>query len=89
MQKAISSFAMRKQLMSKYHCHKLCNKLINIIIATLPAMQFATGGKRVYGGLKDQDRIFTNLYKDGDPFIDGALKRVSLHEFTYLVIVTG
>jgi hypothetical protein len=32
---------------------------------------------RVYGGLKDQDRIFTNLYKDGDPFIDGALKRVS------------
>jgi NADH dehydrogenase (ubiquinone) flavoprotein 1 len=38
-------------------------------------MQFST--KRQYGGLKDQDRIFTNLYKDGDPFIDGALKRVS------------
>ena len=30
---------------------------------------------RFYGGLKDQDRIFTNLYRDGDPFIDGALKR--------------
>jgi hypothetical protein len=38
-------------------------------------MQFST--KRQYGGLKDQDRIFTNLYKDGDPFIDGALRRVS------------
>jgi hypothetical protein len=38
-------------------------------------VQFST--KRQYGGLKDQDRIFTNLYKDGDPFIDGALKRVS------------
>jgi NADH dehydrogenase (ubiquinone) flavoprotein 1 len=29
--------------------------------------------KRVYGGLKDQDRIFTNLYRDGDPGITGAL----------------
>jgi hypothetical protein len=38
-------------------------------------MQFSTG-KRVHGNLKDQDRIFTNLYRDGDPFIKGALKRV-------------
>jgi hypothetical protein len=38
-----------------------------------------TGGvKKTHGGLKDQDRIFTNLYRDGDPFIDGALKRVLL-----------
>ena len=47
-----------------------------IPIAQVPIAQFSTG-KRVYGGLKDQDRIFTNLYKDGDPFIEGALKRVS------------
>lgn len=39
-------------------------------------MQFSTG-KKVHGNLSDQDRIFTNLYKDGDPFIKGALKRVS------------
>lgn len=32
---------------------------------------------RTYGGLKDEDRIFTNLYLDGSPFLDGALKRVS------------
>ena len=32
--------------------------------------------KRVHGGLKDQDRIFTNVYRDNDPFIEGALKRV-------------
>lgn len=31
----------------------------------LAMMQFSTG-KRTYGNLKDQDRIFTNLYKDGD-----------------------
>jgi hypothetical protein len=28
--------------------------------------------------LKDQDRIFTNLYRDSDPGIKGALKRVIL-----------
>ena len=30
----------------------------------------------VYGGLKDQDRIFTNIYGEHDSSIDGALKRV-------------
>ena len=47
---------------------------LKIYIAQAPIMQFST--KRTYGGLKDQDRIFTNLYKDGDPFIEGDLKRV-------------
>jgi NADH dehydrogenase (ubiquinone) flavoprotein 1 len=35
-------------------------------------------GRHFYGNLKDTDRIFTNVYKDGDPFINGALKRVTL-----------
>ena len=34
---------------------------------------------RVYGGLKDQDRIFTNIYGERDCFIDGALKRGDWH----------
>jgi hypothetical protein len=52
-------------------------------------MQFST--KRTYGGLKDQDRIFTNLYKDGDPFIEGALKRVLYLYYLNLLVfrVTG
>lgn len=33
-------------------------------------------GTRQYGGLKDSDRIFTNLYNDESPYLDGALKRV-------------
>ncbi len=33
--------------------------------------------KTSYGGLKDQDRIFTNLYGDQDPFLKGAIMRVS------------
>jgi hypothetical protein len=36
-----------------------------------------TFGSFLYGNLKDSDRIFTNLYKDGDPYINGALKRVN------------
>ncbi len=40
-------------------------------IFSLSKMSFS----RTYGGLSDQDRIFTNLYRDGDPFIEGALKR--------------
>jgi len=32
---------------------------------------------KTYGNLKDQDRIFTNVYRDDDPFIKGALKRVT------------
>jgi NADH dehydrogenase (ubiquinone) flavoprotein 1 len=32
--------------------------------------------KKVYGGLKDEDRIFTNVYRDDTPYIEGALRRV-------------
>lgn len=56
------------------------------LMAQAPIMQFST--KRTYGGLKDQDRIFTNLYKDGDPFIEGALKRGDWHQ-TKDVLLNG
>lgn len=34
---------------------------------------------RVYGGLQDQDRIFTNIYGEHDCGIDGAMKRGDWH----------
>lgn len=34
---------------------------------------------RSYGNLKDQDRIFTNVYKDESPWIESALKRGDWH----------
>ena len=34
---------------------------------------------RSYGNLKDQDRIFTNLYDDNDRWIDGAMMRGDWH----------
>merc|ERR1719216_232157 len=40
----------------------------------------ASQASRGYGNLSDQDRIFTNVYKDGDPFIDGALARGDWHQ---------
>lgn len=43
---------------------------------------------KTYGNLKDQDRIFTNIYCDGDPFIDGALKRGDWHQ-TKDIILNG
>jgi len=47
------------------------------LIKPSPYFQFST---KQYGGLKDQDRIFTNLYKDDDPYIGGALKRGDWHQ---------
>merc|ERR1719240_1750453 len=35
--------------------------------------------KESYGGLKDQDRIFTNLYGEQTWRIDGAMKRGDWH----------
>ena len=36
--------------------------------------------RRFHGNLQDQDRIFTNVYKDESPFIDGAMKRGDWHQ---------
>ena len=33
---------------------------------------------KTYGNLKDADRIFTNVYKDSDPYNSGALRRVTI-----------
>src|SRR5690348_16138139 len=44
--------------------------------APSPAQAQVNQNIRVYGGLKDQDRIFTNLYGEQDWGIQGAIKRV-------------
>ena len=45
---------------------------------------FSTTNNKTYGKLRDQDRIFTNVYKDTDPYIQGALRRV--FRFVFRVI---
>lgn len=44
--------------------------------------------RTTFGGLSDQDRIFTNLYNDNDPFIEGALKRGDWYQ-TKDIVVNG
>jgi hypothetical protein len=50
--------------------------LLNLTAKNFSAGTNVQATKKVHGGLKDQDRIFTNVYCDTDPFIEGALKRV-------------
>lgn len=44
--------------------------------------------RRFYGNLSDQDRIFTNVYKDQDPFIEGAMKRGDWHQTKDIITMT-
>jgi len=37
---------------------------------------------KTYGNLKDADRIFTNVYKDTDPYIKGAMRRVIFLDYS-------
>ena len=52
---------------------KICTRLMS----TKPAVAAAAEPvlAQVYGGLKDQDRIFTNLYGEGDWRLKGAMSR--------------
>jgi hypothetical protein len=84
--KSYSLFAMSKNLIIK---NKSLSNIKNRFIKGNPKFSFSTvtpaGGniqptsspKKIHGGLSDADRIFTNVYRDGDPFIDGAIKRVN------------
>ena len=45
----------------------------------------AYSSERAHGDLKDQDRIFTNLYGKHDPFLKGAMKRGDWHNTKSLV----
>lgn len=53
--------------------HKKAGKESQRVLTAVPTRE------RSYGNLQDKDRIFTNLYKDQDPFIKGALKRGDWH----------
>merc|ERR1719182_207883 len=51
--------------------------------AAAPARQFAE--KTSFGGLRDEDRIFTNVYGRHDPFMKGALQRGDWHRTKDLI----
>ncbi len=68
-------------IQSIFICYVLLNlfKHLHILFSLYMIRQIikkSTIGRFLYGNLKDSDRIFTNVYKDGDPYIKGALLRV-------------
>lgn len=73
-----SSFLWRSQILKSKLRLKFFNESKFLFSTLTPGQNsgVSTPPPRKHGGLKDSDRIFTNLYRDGDPFIDGALKRV-------------
>jgi len=48
----------------------------NAAVVQLSPLRHYADAPRTYGNLKDADRIFTNLYGQGDWGIKGAMKRV-------------
>lgn len=66
----------------------LCSALRSFSAQTSPAPP-PPAEKTSYGGLKDEDRIFTNLYRQGDPFIKVTLDLLLVpvsHEMLYPVL---
>lgn len=51
---------------------KVCKRFLSTPAVAAPAAPVLA---QVYGGLKDQDRIFTNLYGEGDWRLKGAMSR--------------
>lgn len=58
-------------MISKFLKHQFTKRYFSTTIAKV---------KTSYGNLSDADRIFTNVYRDGDPFIEGAMKRVNFNK---------
>jgi hypothetical protein len=84
----LSKTFLKRNIFSKFshnfkNIFKFNSNLNKTFAEVVPASQTQTP-KKTYGGLSDADRIFTNVYRDGDPFIEGALKRVKLT--IYLII---
>ena len=49
--------------------------LRNIMNPLRKMSSFFHSSTRTYGNLSDQDRIFTNIYCDSDPYVNGSLRR--------------
>merc|ERR1712176_1230038 len=71
-------------------CTKLCastwKKSLGVGFG-LRAFSSDAAESKVYGGLSDEDRIFTNLYGKHDPFLKGAMKRGDWYRTKDLVLM--
>jgi hypothetical protein len=76
--KIFNKYAMSftKNRMNKFFTPNNFSKKFSTVVPTTQQTPQAPP-KKVHGNLSDADRIFSNVYRDGDPFIEGALKRVT------------
>lgn len=81
----ISSQQYKKALI-QLQCDKLRFGLRFLSTQTSTSPQQPVKEKTHFGGLKDEDRIFTNLYGLHDPYLKGAMKRGDWYRTKDLVL---
>ena len=72
--RALATASSEKSKVRVFTCTMLCICVFEVVCIHL----------QVYGGLKDEDRIFTNLYGRHDWKLKGAMSRVSEWHQTYM-----
>jgi hypothetical protein len=72
----------RNNLLKRLNSNKLVAKALSTPAQNVPL-------KESYGGLKDQDRIFTNLYGEGDWRLKAAQARGDWHRTKVSTITTS
>jgi NADH dehydrogenase (ubiquinone) flavoprotein 1 len=65
--------AVSRRLTSSASTSRRCRKVVSIQTRSLATVQDAAPKKRTYGGLKDEDRIFQNLYSKRGPDLKSAM----------------
>jgi len=83
---------MRKSIVQtgiKFCQQKNVSKVAPLLVNSCQQQEFSTiNNIQQHGGLKDKDRIFTNLYNNFDFHIDEAMKRVRLrYGISHLFII--
>jgi len=66
-------------LMQSFKRVAMINRVSQMKLTGTMFASMAQARHKSHGNLSDQDRIFTNVYNDGDAFIDGAMKRGDWH----------
>ena len=75
-----------KRLASSVSTTRVCHSTVSIQSRGLATVQDTAPKKRTYGGLKDEDRIFQNLYGKRDPYLKSALAVGDWHKTKEIIL---
>ena len=86
---SIKKGQMAKRISKSFKLHPHSNHIYYFSVTqNLLFSNMAQKRSFAHGNLQDQDRIFTNVYKDNDPFIEGAMKRGDWHQTKDIITMT-